>query len=202
MPRPATEPDPELLSADARRLIDMHGGDWDSLHAFEALHWDGARFRVSIHAAIDTGFADSAYPGLMQEMSLKVIQASPENPPYAYALQIEGHMSELAPGATAEEKAQMEADLKAERLHLRPGAREFAQAWVADIHGRLWAARTFRDTPGTVTEWAIPAGTRLRTPFAAGLVACARMTGLCEWGLDPTPEEDRLLQAIRQAAGK
>jgi hypothetical protein len=196
MPEPTTKPDDALLAGQARRMIEMHNGEWDSLHAFATLHWDGTAFSIGTWAAIDTGYSLSAYPAIMRKMSSEAIGRDRESPPYAYALQIEAHVSGLPAEAPAEDLAAMAADLNAGKLHLRPGARECVQAWVADIHGRLWFARKFRDA-GAIEEEHWPATAPQRDLLTASLVATGRMTGLAAWGLEPTPEEQAAYDAVR-----
>lgn len=200
----ATEPDAAQLAAEARRMIEMHDGKWDSLHAFATLHWDGEKFSVGTWCAIDTGFAAGDYFGIMQKAAFERMREEPEDPPYAFALQIEAHVTELPKGATAEEQAAMAADLRAEKLHLRPDARECAEAWVADIHGRLWSARRFRDGDGGIEESHTPAGSPPPGPaiFTTRLLTVARATGLLAWGLEPSPEERQLFDAATKAAGR
>src|ERR1700691_2370693 len=105
MPELATEPDAEHLAAEARKMIEFHDGNWDSLHAFATLHWDGEKFTVGTWCAIDTGFAPGDYMGIMQKAAFEELREKPENPPYAYALQIEAHVSSLPKSATAKERA-------------------------------------------------------------------------------------------------
>jgi hypothetical protein len=200
MPELTPEPDASALAAEARRMIEMHGGDWDSLHAFATLHWDGAKFSVGTWCAIDTGYAPGDYAAIMQRMSFERLREEPDNPPYAYALQIEAHVSTLPPGSTPQERAQVSADLRAEKLHLRPDARECAEAWVADIHGNLWSARRFRDAEG-IEEQFTPAAAQLPGPaaFTRPLAAAARVTGILAWGLGPTAEEEQAFGMFREA---
>lgn len=200
MPELATEPDAALLAAEARRMIEMHDGNWDSLHAFATLHWDGEKFTVGTWCAIDTGFAAADYFGIMQKASFETLRKEPGNPPYAYALQIEAHVSSLPKAATPAEQAALAASLRAGKLHQRPDARECAEAWVADIRGRLWSARRFRDGDA-IEEHHTPASGPLPGPavFTAPLLTVARATGLLAWGLDATPEEE---QIFSKAAGK
>ena len=191
------EPDADQLAAEARKMIEFHDGNWDSLHAFATLHWDGEKFAVGTWCAIDTGFAASDYFALMQKAAFGRLREEPEDPPYAYALQIEAHVSTLPPAATAEEHAAMTADLRAEKLHLRPDARECAEAWVADIHGNLWSARRFRDGDGGIEEHHTLAGSPPPGPaiFTTRLLTVARATGLLAWGLEATPEERQIFDA-------
>jgi hypothetical protein len=206
MPNLAAEPGSGALAAEARRMIEMHNGDWDSLHAFATLHWDGAKFTVGTWCAIDTSFAPGDYAAIMEKAAFERLREEPENPPYAYALQVEAHVSTLPPGASAQERAQMSADLRAEKLHLRPGARECAEAWVADIHGRLWSARRFRGADG-IEERHVPAHAPAPGPavFTGPLISVARTTGTLAWGLEPTPAEQQVhdaLRAFRKPGGK
>lgn len=193
-----TEPDAAAMAAEARRMIEMHGGDWDSLHAFATLHWNGEKFSVGTWCAIDTGFAPGDYGKIMEKAAFERIQQEPENPPYAYALQIEAHVSTLPPGSTAGERARVSADLRAEKLHLRPDARECAEAWVADIHGRLWSARRFRGADG-IEEHYLPAHAQVPAPreFTGPLVRVARVTGILAWGLEPAPLEQMAYDAVK-----
>ncbi len=201
MPELGNEPDVSAMAAEARRMIEVHGGDWDSLHAFATLHWDGEKFSIGTWCAIDTSYAPADYAAIMQKMSFERLQEEPENPPYAYALQIEAHVLTLPPGATTEELAAVAADLKAEKLHHRADARECAEAWVADVHGNLWSARRFRDGDGGIEERFTPASEQAPGPavFTAPLVSAARATGLTAWGLQPTLEEQQMYDRVRAA---
>ena len=196
MPELAAEPDASVLAAEARKLIEMHNGEWDSLHAFATLHWDEEKFSVGTWCAIDTSFDAADYFAIMQKAAFERLREEPGNPPYAYALQIEAHVSSLPKEATAEERAGMTADMRAKKLHLRPDARECAEAWVADIHGRLWSARKFRDGDA-IEERHTPASAPAPGPavFTGPLLTVARATGILAWGLDPTPEEEQVFSA-------
>lgn len=193
----ANEPDTGLLAAEARRMIEMHNGEWDSLHAFATLHWDGEKLTVGTWCAIDTGFAAQDYSGVMQRAAFSRLREEPEDPPYAYALQIEAHVSSLPKAAGPTERAAMAASVRARKLHQRPDAREAAEAWVADIHGRLWSARRFRGSDA-IEERYTPASGQDPGPavFTAPLLTVARMTGLLAWGLEATPEEEQIFSAI------
>ena len=187
MPELATEPSADAMAAEARRMIEFHGGDWDSLHAFATLHWDGAKFTIGTWVSIDTAYAPGDYALIMQKMAFGRLREEPGNPPYAYGLQIEAYVSTLPPTASAEE------------MHLRPDARECAEAWVADVHGRLWHARRFRDADG-IEEHFAPAEAEAPGPavFTAPLLSVARATGILAWGLEPTPAEERAFGAVLQ----
>jgi hypothetical protein len=216
MPELAAEPDAEMLGAEARRMIEIHDGQWDSLHAFATLHWKEGALSVGTWVAIDPGCDPAGYPAIMRNASFEAIQRDQENPPYAYALQIEAHVSEVPAKATAAEMASLAADLKAEKLHLRADARECVQAWVADIHGRLWFARKFRDG-GEIEERHSPAlapqrdlmvaalvsvarVTPQRDLMVAALVSVARVTGLTAWGLEPTAAEQAAFDTVLDQA--
>jgi hypothetical protein len=92
---------------------------------------------------------------------------------------------------------------RAEKLHLRADARECAEAWVADIHGRLWSARRFRDGEG-VEERHTPADSPNPGPavFTAPLLTVARATGLLAWGLEATAEEERIFSGMKPGKGR
>ena len=199
-----TEPEAALLAAEARKMIEFHDGKWDSLHAFATLHWDGEKFSVGTWCAIDTGFAAKDYMGIMQKAAFEELRRKPEDPPYAYALQIEAHVSSLPKGASAGQQAAMTADMRAERLHLRPDARECAEAWVADVHGRLWSARRWRDDGDGIEERYTPAGVPSPGPavFTDPLLTVARATGLLAWGLQATPEEERVFSGMKSERGR
>jgi len=191
------EPGAAAMAAEARRMIEMHGGDWDSLHAFATLHWNGEKFSVGTWCAIDTSFAPGDYGKIMEKAAFERIQQEPENPPYAYALQIEAHVSVLPETATAEELAALAADAKAEKLDERPDARECAEAWVADIHGRLWHARRFRDAEGIEERFTPAPASAGPAVLTAPLISVARVTGILAWGLEPTPAEQRMYDAVK-----
>lgn len=180
-------------------MIEIHDGQWDSLHAFATLHWNGEKFSVGTWCAIDTSYAPGDYLKIMQGAAFERLRDEPGDPPYAYALQIEAHVSTLPTGASTEDRAAVKADLRAEKLHLRPDARECAEAWVADIHGNLWSARRFRDG-GEVEEHYTPASEPDPGPkiFTTRLITVARATGLLAWGLEPTPEEQQILSEGRR----
>jgi hypothetical protein len=191
------EPGAAAMAAEARRMIEMHGGDWDSLHAFATLHWNGEKFSVGTWCAIDTSFAPGDYGKIMEKAAFERIQQEPENPPYAYALQIEAHVSVLPETAAPAELAALAADARARKLDKRPDARECAAAWVADVHGRLWQARRFRDADG-IEERRFPAHAVVDPrEFTGPLARVARVTGILAWGLEPAPLEQMAYDAVK-----
>lgn len=196
MPDIKSLPRPAVFAAEARRTAEAHAV-WDSLDTFITLHWDGERFAGGIYAAIDTGFTEEQYPQVMIRIARKEMEKNPERPPCGYLLQNEAYVAEVPAGATAEEHAAFDKAVRNRELHRHPGARECVQVFVADVHGNLWGARKYRDN-GEVTGWRRPPQERTSSLLEAGLIACARATGLMSWGLAPAPAERQALDQVHR----
>lgn len=178
-------PPREVLAAEARRLIEMHDDDWDSLHAFVTLHWDGQQVSPGTWMAIDPAIHPTRYPLLMLQAAHEQLGKDGADPPYAYALQIESFGAmQPGPDAPAAERARFEADRKGRTIHLRPDAVESAVAWVADIHGRLWCAAKIRGRDG-ISETFYAPGRAPGGQLINGLLAVARATATAGFGLPP-----------------
>ena len=124
-------------------------------------------------------------------------QRDPGDPAYAYLLQIEAFgVAEPGPEASAADLARYHAARRGRTFHQLPEAVEVCTAWVADIHGRLWSARKFRDGDA-IEERHTPASAPAPGPavFTGPLLTVARATGILAWGLDPTPEEEQVFSA-------
>ena len=62
-------PPREVMAAETRRAVEMHD-EWDSLHCFLTLHWDGEKLTCGTYAAIDPGIEPADYPALMAKLAL------------------------------------------------------------------------------------------------------------------------------------
>jgi hypothetical protein len=68
-----------------------------------------------------------------------------------------------------------------------PNAVETCTAWVADIHGRLWAATKTRDHPDEVHESFYRPGKAPGGPLITGLLAVAEAAGIMWHGMAGAP---------------
>lgn len=140
----------DVMSAEVRAAIERHD-EWDAMHEFVTLHWDGEHLTCGTVGIIDLGFHPTQYGKLMASLAAKQISEEPGRPPYAYLLQIESFgVTKPSPSATDEERRQFDKDRRERTFHQRADAHEFAQAWCADIHGRLWSATKRRDRPDDI----------------------------------------------------
>lgn len=176
-----------VMAAEARKLIDFHGGDWDSLHAFTSVLWDGEKAAVQTMAAIDTALDPRRYPAVMRGMAAEELAKDDYAVPYAYGFEFEA-FTVTTSGMTEAEKAVAESRHHARTLDTHPSRRECVFAYVADIHGRTWMARKFRDADGLDEQYWAPG----QNPGGAGtmLKKIARSTAFAAWGLHPLPGED------------
>lgn len=175
----------EILAAEARKLIEFHDGDWDSMHAIVTLHPDGeGGLRAGTWAAVAQDVDPRSYPALIARLAAETQADRPEDPAYAYGALIEAFgMPTPGPDATAEYRERYERARITGTFGEQPEAVERAVAWVADIHGRSWECWKRRDTG--------EAGEFFRAPGAAGgsirgaLIKAARATGVAAWGMPP-----------------
>jgi hypothetical protein len=180
-------PPKEVLAAATRKAIEDHD-EWDSLHCFQTLHWDGEKLSVGTYAAIDPGIDPPDYPALMTGIAAKRQDEHPEAPAYAYLLQIEGFgVVEPAPDAGEAEREQFNRDRLSRNFHARPDAIESAMAYCADIHGRLWSAAKVRSRPDVIEEHFYPPGKTMGGQMIRGLLVVAYTTGMKAYGL-PGPQ--------------
>jgi hypothetical protein len=174
----------EVLAAEARTLIDRHD-DWDSLHCFVTLHHDGnGGLRPGTYASINPAIHPDDYPGLITRMAAEQQAREPADPAYAYALQIEGFGLRLSRDASPEDRDRINRARGARTIHEQPDAREVAQAWVADIHGRAWQCIKYRDT-GEVTESFHAPGSGIGGQMIRALLSTAQAAGVLAWDLMP-----------------
>ncbi len=174
------------MAAETRRAVEMHD-EWDSLHCFLTLHWDGEKLTCGTYAAIDPGIEPADYPALMAKLAREAHEGHPDKPPaFAYLLQIEA-FGVKAPGAdaTAEERRQFDADRRGRTFHARDDAVEVCQAWCADIYGRLWSATKARGDDEGISEKFYPPGKAPGGQMISGLRAVAATTGVVAHGLLP-----------------
>jgi hypothetical protein len=157
-------PPRDVFAAAARRAVEELHTEWDALHSFQILWWDGKNLECRTYVAIDPAIGPGNYQALMIRIAREQVEKYPGDPPYAYLLQVESVG--------------------------KPEMPEAAIAWCVDIHGRAWCASKFRDT-GHIEEKYAPPGT---VPHGArmidGLFAVAQATGVTAHGL-PMPLGER-----------
>jgi hypothetical protein len=178
-----TTPPREAFAETARKIIEAHD-EWDSLHAFITLHWDGENLTPGTCAAIDPAIDPAEYADLMAGMARKELDENPQDPAYGYLLQIEA-FGVTMPGkdASAEERLRFDADRLGRTFHQRPDATEMAIAYCADIHGRLWTATRRRGIAGTEEQFHPPGPRQPGGRLIHGLLATAYTTGMSCYGL-------------------
>ena len=167
----------DVMSAEVRAAIERHD-EWDAMHEFVTLHWDGEHLSYGTVGIIDPGIHPAQYGKLMAGLAAKQISAEPATLPYAYLLQIEGHgVLEPLPSASDEERAQFNRDRRERTFHKRADAYEFAQVWCADIHGRLWSATKRRDCPEDIQVRFYRPGAAPSGQLIEALISVAAATG-------------------------
>jgi|SRR5580704_2633459 hypothetical protein len=172
----------DVMSAEVRAAIERHD-EWDAMHEFVTLHWDGEHLSYGTVGIIDPAFHPTQYGKLMARLAAEQIGREPGKPPYAYLLQIEGFgVPEPPPSATDEERAQFNRDRIGRTFHQRADAHEFAQAWCADIHGRLWSATKRRDRPDDIQVKFYRPGAAPSGQMIEALLAVAAATGSLQAG--------------------
>jgi hypothetical protein len=177
----------EVFAAEARRILESHT-EWDSPHTFITFYENGGRLAAGTYACIMPDIDPGDYPVTMMQVARKELDEFPDRAPVAYLLQIEGFgVIEPAKDASAEARLQFQADRAGRTFHQRPDAYEFAGAWVADVHGRLWQATKRRDHEGEIEVKFHPPGPSQPTgQMIRGLLAVAQATGTVVHGL-PAP---------------
>jgi hypothetical protein len=181
-----TIPSREIMAAKTRELIERHD-EWDSLHAFATLHWDDGQLRFGTVAMIDPGISPDQYPELMRKIAAGQFGKHPDDPPYAYLLQIEAFgCVDPGPDASEEERRQFDVDRLGRTFHQRADAREIATAYCADIHGRVWSATKARGEEDRIEEHFYGPGKSLGGQFIRALLAVAMTTGMAAHGLRPS----------------
>jgi len=175
-------PPRDAFAAAARKAIEEHD-EWDAPHRFETLHWDGQELSCRTYACIMPDIAPRDYLRLMAKLAREEVEKHPDEPAYAYLLQIEAFgLAEPGPDASGAEKERYRAARIGRTFHRHPERIETAIAWCADIHGRLWAAATRRGKDG-ISENFYPPGKAPGGLMVGGLLACAYATGMSAWGL-------------------
>lgn len=172
-----------MFAAAARKAIE-DGHEWDSPHCFQTLHWDGEKLSPRTCACIMPDVHPAGYPALMDKLAREELEKHPDEPAYAYLLQIEAH-GVIVPGpdAAEAEREQYRRDRLGRSFHQRADAVESAMAWVADVHGRVWSAAKPRRGPVVITERFYPPGKVPGGQAVAGLLSVAYATGVTAYGL-------------------
>lgn len=176
----------EVMAAEARKLIEFHGDEWDQPHAIITLHPDGnGGLRAGAFAAVTLDVSPRMLPDLIASVAAEQLAEHPEDPAYALGFLMEGFgMTEPAKDATEEERERFQRARITRTFHEQPGAVESATAWVADIHGRTWCCQRRRDSGEIRETFHAPGGT-LRGAVMDALVQAAMATGIAAWGMPP-----------------
>ena len=177
----------EVLAAEARKLIEFHGEDWDSMHALISLHWDDAAITYGTWMAIDLAISPARFPALITGAARERLDKHADDPPpYAWAFLGEFFgMTEPRPGDTAEYRDRFDRARRDRTMHEQPDATESAIAWVADVHGRLWQAAMIRGRDGIHENFYAPGRAR-RGGITDALIQAACVTGIAS-GLTAPP---------------
>lgn len=177
-------PPRDVFAAAARLAIERHD-EWDAPHAFETLHWDGAKLTTMTYACIMQDMPPARYPQVMAGLAREELEKHPVDPAYGYLLQVESFgVSEPGPGASEAEREQYERDRIGRTFHERPDAVEVCQSWAVDVHGRLWAATKRRgDESGYIHEVFYQPGRAPGGHLIRALLDVAYATGMTAWGL-------------------
>lgn len=180
-------PPRDIFAAETRRTIEMHD-EWDSPHCFVTLHWDGEKVSAGTYACIMPDIHPDEYPEIMIKAAAKEYEQRPDDPAYAYLLQIEAFgVVQPGPDASAAELAQFHNDRFDRTFHKRPDAVEIATAYCADVHGRVWAATKRRSKPSEINEEFYAPGKAPGGQMMKGLLTVAYGTGMMAYGLSGPP---------------
>ena len=179
---------PRSVFADAaRREVEAHD-EWDAPHCFQTLHLDGDDLVCRTMACIMTDIHPTDYPRMMTALAAEEYARRPDDPAYAFLLQIEGFgLAEPGPEASAAELAAYHQARRGRTFHLMPNAVETCTVWVADIHGRLWSAAKTRQRPDEVQEAFYRPGKAPGGPLIRGLLAVAETAGIVCHGMPGAP---------------
>jgi hypothetical protein len=182
---------PRSVFADAaRREVESHV-EWDAPHCFQTLHLSDGGLTPRTMACIMTDIDPTDYPRLMAKMAAGQWERHPDDPAYAYLLQVESFgVTEPGPEASAAELAAYHAARLGRTFHLMPDAVECCIAWVADIHGRLWAATKTRKDPDTIHEVFYRPGKAPGGQLVTGLLKVAEAAGIMYHGMPGVPGVD------------
>lgn len=170
----------DALAAATRKAIEDHD-EWDSLHRFQTLRWDGERLAVGTYAAIDPGIDPPQYPALMARIAGEQLEKDPAEPACAYLLQIEAFgVTEPGKDATEAEREAFQKARLSRTFHQMPDAVESAVAYCADVHGRLWSAAKIRgrEDKGISESFYQPGRVALGGQMIKGLLTVAYATGM------------------------
>jgi len=168
-----------VLAALAREVIDAHS-EWDAPHALASVYRDGKGGACyGTVTLIDPALHPGLYPAVISSRAAE--DSAKQGPPYAFLLQAE-MFGTTEPGADASpaDRALYEADRQARTFHLRKDAVEIAQAWVADVHGRLWSATKVRGQDGIQESFYRPGSGIPGGQMIDALLAAARDYGSTE----------------------
>lgn len=180
-------PPRDALAEVVARFMTTHT-EWDSLHQFVTLNWDGEKVDVGTLAAIHTSFHPRDYPQVMSKIALEAIndqQSSGKRTLYAFMLQFEAHaVVPPTADATSQEQQQFQHDRLGGTFHQRPDAVEICSAYCVDIHGRLWTAVKRRPAPDDIEQhfYAEPTGAP-GGRFVSALRSIAQLAGATLHGL-------------------
>jgi hypothetical protein len=176
-------PPRDVFAAAARREVESHV-EWDAPHCFQTLHLSGDQLVVRTMACIMTDINPPDYPRMMAGLAFEQHRQHPEDPAYAFLLQVESFgVTEPGPEASAAELAAFHQARRGRTFHLMPDAVEACVAWVADIHGRLWAATKTRQDPDTIHEVFYRPGKAPGGQLITGLLAVAEAAGIMYHGM-------------------
>jgi hypothetical protein len=182
-----TVPPRSVFAAAARDWVADGHQEWDAPHCFQTLHMDGEQLVCRTYACIMHDVSPPEYPRVMAGIAAEQQQKDPGDPAYAYLLQIESFgVSEPGPEASAAERAAYHDARRNRTFHLMPGTVEACTAWVADIHGRLWAATKTRQHPEHIHEVFYPPGRAPGGGAIRGLLAVAQLAGVAYHGIPGT----------------
>lgn len=180
-------PPRSVFAAAARQEIEAHV-EWDAPHCFQTLHLDGENLVPRTVACIMLDVDPTVLPRMMAKMAAAEHEMHPDERAYAYLLQVEAFgVTEPGPEASAAELAAYHAARRGRTFHLMPEAVETCTAWVADIHGRLWAATKTREHPDKIHESFYRPGKTPGGPLITGLLAVAETAGIMYHGMAGAP---------------
>lgn len=175
----------EALAEFTRETVEGYTS-WDTMTQFQILHWEDGKITVHTVGAFAPDVHPDQYQPYMIKMAGEQYRAEPDLPACGYLLQTEGWTVNLPAEATEAEQQQVQEMLAAGTLDQYPDAIESADAWCADLHGRVWHARQVRGET-TVREEHWKPGTIQRATLTDTLLVLGAATRMLLAGERPPP---------------
>jgi hypothetical protein len=166
----------EALAAYTRETVDGYD-HWDTMTQFLILHWEDGKLAASTAGAFAPDVREDQYGPFMIKIAADQYHTEPDRPACAYLLQTEGWTVTLPPEATDEDRRRLQEAVAAGELDRLPDAVESADAWCADLHGRVWHACQVRGAASVRERYWRP-GTAPRAHLTDMLLVLGQATSM------------------------